>query len=39
MVKHFLDSISFYMVDTHWVSCLYKWPWTLRSYEWSFYKP
>jgi len=36
MAKHFLDLISlqfFNMVDMRWV------PWTLHSYEWSFYGP
>jgi len=37
MAKHFLDSISFSMANTHWVTCL--WPWTFHSYEWSFYGP
>jgi len=26
------------MADTRLVMCLYKWPWTLHSYEWSFYE-
>jgi len=39
MAKHFLNSISFNMADTHWVMCLYKWLWTFHSYEWSFYGP
>jgi len=40
--KHFLDSISlriFNMADLCLVMCLYKWPWTLHSYKWSFYGP
>jgi len=39
MAKHFLNSISFNMADMCWVMCLYKWPWTFHSYEWSFYRP
>jgi len=38
-VEHFRDLISFNMADLHWVMCLYKWPWTLQLYEWSFYGP
>jgi len=39
MAKHFVDSILFNMADTRLVVCLYKSPWTLNSYEWSFYGP
>jgi len=27
------------MADTRLVMCLYKWPWMLHSYKWSFYQP
>jgi len=37
MTKHVFDSILFNMADTRRVMCLYKWPWTLHSYKWSFY--
>jgi len=38
MTKHFFDSILLNMADTRLVMCLYKWPRTLLSYEWSFYE-
>jgi len=27
------------MADTRLVMCLFQWPWTFHSYEWSFYLP
>jgi len=38
MAKHSFDLISFNMADMRLVMCLYKWPWMLYSYEWSFYE-
>jgi len=38
MAKHSFDSVLFSMADMHLVICLYKWPWMLHSYEWSFYE-